>query len=277
MFIARAFSFIIIVPLFIYAVYWTTAPAKYLFMAFAVLLGFQAINEYLKMLSEAGWKSYRLLTSFFGMLFIISSLFKGLFIILLPEIIIFWLIVIFSKDKKESLKKIIVSSSALIIVAFPLSALVNIHGILDGNKWLLYLILVTKAGDTGAYIAGTISSKLMRGGNHKIVPSISPKKSWEGTLGGLVFSVIISIIMWAYFGFAGNMFVLPVILGFLFFWGGFAGDLAESCIKRVCGAKDSGNIIPGMGGVLDILDSLMINALVFITVFVTFNSIFQVL
>lgn len=272
MFIARTFSFIIIVPLFIYAVYWTTAPAKYLFMVFAVLLGFQAVNEYLKMLSLQGWKSYRLLTSFFGMLFIISSLFESLFIILLPEIIIFWLIVIFSKDKKESLKKIIVSSSALIVVAYPLSALVSIHGILDGNKWLLYLILVTKAGDTGAYIAGTISSKLMSGGNHKIVPSISPKKSWEGTLGGLAFSIIISIIIWGFLGFSGNIFIFPLLFGFLFFWGGFAGDLAESCIKRACGVKDSGNIIPGMGGVLDILDSLMINSLVFVTIFVMFRK-----
>lgn len=266
MFIARAFSFVIIVPLFIYAVYWTTLPARYFFTGFAVLLGFQAVNEYLKMLSLQGWKSYRLLTSFFGMLFIVSSMFEGFFMVLLPEIIIFWLIILFSKDKKESLSKIVVSSSALIVIALPLSILVNIHTMPNGNKWLLFLILATKAGDTGAYIVGTISSKLMPGGNHKIVPSISPKKSWEGTLGGLAFSIIISMTAWIFLGFKGNLFVFPLIFGFLFFWGGFAGDLAESCIKRVCGVKDSGSIIPGMGGVLDILDSLMINALVFMTV-----------
>ncbi|MDD3045857.1 MAG: hypothetical protein PHF33_10415, partial [Candidatus Delongbacteria bacterium] len=127
MFIARTFSFVIIVPLFIYAVYWTTTPAKYLFMAFSVLLGFQAVNEYLKMLSLQGWKSYRLLTSFLGMLFIVSPLFNGFFLILLPEIIVFWLIILFSKDKKESLLKTVVSSSALIVIAFPLSILVSIH------------------------------------------------------------------------------------------------------------------------------------------------------
>ena len=268
MFIARTFSFVIIVPLFIYAVYWTTTPAKYLFMAFSVLLGFQAVNEYLKMLSLQGWKSYRLLTSFLGMLFIVSPLFNGFFLILLPEIIIFWLIILFSKDKKESLLKTVVSSSALIVIAFPLSILVSIHRMEEGNKLLLYLLLATKAGDTGAYIIGTISSKFMPGGNHKIVPSISPKKSWEGTLGGLVFSIMISMIVWKWLDFAGSMFVLPIIFGFLFFWGGFAGDLAESCIKRVCGVKDSGSIIPGMGGVLDILDSLIINALVFMTVII---------
>lgn len=266
MFIARAFSFVIIVPLFIYAVYWTTTPARYFFTAFAILLGFQAINEYLKMLSLQGWKSYRLLTSFLGMLFIVSSIFQFSFMILLPEIILFWLIILFAKDKKESLFKVIVSSSAFIVIAFPLSMLIKIHEMENGNKLLLYLILATKAGDTGAYIIGTLSSKLMPGGNHKIVPSVSPKKSWEGTLGGLAFSIIISIIVWHVLDFAGSIFVLPVIFGILFFWGGFAGDLAESCIKRVCGVKDSGNIIPGMGGVLDILDSLMINALVFITV-----------
>ncbi len=209
-----------------------------------------------------------MLTSFLGMLFIVSSLFNCSFMILLPEIILFWLIVLFAKDKKESLFKVVVSSSAFVVIAFPLSMLVKIHEMYDGNKLLLFLILATKAGDTGAYIVGTISSKLMPGGNHKIVPSISPKKSWEGTLGGLAFSIIISMIVWHILGFEGSIFILPLVFGFLFFWGGFAGDLAESCIKRVCGVKDSGNIIPGMGGVLDILDSLMINALVFMTVII---------
>jgi len=268
-FIARTFSFVIIVPLFIYAVYFKTVPANILFITFAIILGFQAVNEYLKMLSQGGWKSYRLLGAVFGLLLIISSFYSKMFIVLLLESMTFWVVLLFSKDKKESLQKIIVSSSSLIMVALPLSILVLIHESSSGNALLLYLILVTKAGDTGAYITGTISSKMMSGGNHKIVPSISPKKSWEGTIGGLVFSIAISIIMWNIFRFSGSLFIFPVILGFLFFWGGFAGDLAESCIKRICGVKDSGNIIPGMGGVLDILDSLMINALVFIVVFET--------
>jgi phosphatidate cytidylyltransferase len=129
------------------------------------------------------------------------------------------------------------------------------------------MILVTKCGDIGAYSIGTLSAKLLPGGNHKIIPKISPKKSWEGTLGGLLTSVAASF---AFCRFVPQMVVdgfgqisFPLLTGALLFVGGFLGDLVESSLKRAAGVKDSGNMIPGMGGALDVVDSLVLNAPLF--------------
>jgi len=114
-----------------------------------------------------------------------------------------------------------------------------------------------------SFFFGTISSKVMPNGNHKILPTISPKKSWEGTIGGLITSIVASFI------FCQNIpkmvpdgwgMIFPILIGALLFVGGFVGDLTESALKRGTGVKDSGSIIPGMGGALDVIDSLVLNA-----------------
>jgi phosphatidate cytidylyltransferase len=122
--------------------------------------------------------------------------------------------------------------------------------------------VVTKIGDTFAYITGMLSNKILKGKNHKIVPSISPKKSWEGTIGGMIFSIISSYLLYSYV-FESCSVIIPFLTGTFLFWGGFCGDLAESALKRSCGVKDSGNILPGMGGVYDLLDSFIFNAPLF--------------
>ncbi len=134
------------------------------------------------------------------------------------------------------------------------------------GRWLLlYLVAVTKCGDIGGYLGGTASAALMKGGNHKMFPGISPKKSWEGTITGLVFSVCISLGLGIWLagslGFSSKFLVLA---GILLYVGGVMGDLAESVVKRIAGTKDSGALVPGMGGVLDVLDSLLVNAPAFL-------------
>ena len=102
----------------------------------------------------------------------------------------------------------------------------------------------------------------MKGGNHKIFPKISPKKSWEGTVCGLIFSIIVSVIIVKYMGiFRFEAFAIP--LGIALYFGGFFGDLAESSLKRAAAIKDSGKIIPGIGGVFDLVDSFMLNGPLF--------------
>ena len=127
-----------------------------------------------------------------------------------------------------------------------------------GVNLALFLILVTKSGDIGAYCIGTLTSR-RRGGNHKIVPTISPKKSWEGTIGGLIISIIIAFILYFSIGFklGSNSNWTILMIGFCLFVGGFVGDLSESVLKRMTGIKDSGAIIPGIGGVLDLTDSFI--------------------
>ncbi len=117
---------------------------------------------------------------------------------------------------------------------------------------LLMFILVVKSADIGAYTAGSLF------GRHKFSPKISPGKTWEGMGGAVLFSVLIASIFAAG---CGIMRVwLAVLFGLIFAFLGQLGDLAESMIKRNAEQKDSGQKVPGFGGVLDIIDSPLMTA-----------------
>ena len=124
-----------------------------------------------------------------------------------------------------------------------------------GCRLVLYLVLVVKITDVGACFTGRFLGK------HKAFPRLSPKKTWEGVAGGVVAAVISSIVFVAIvdgsFGSITIGWVHAVILGLLLSSVGIVGDLFESLLKRASGVKDSGNAVPGMGGVLDVLDSLL--------------------
>lgn len=125
------------------------------------------------------------------------------------------------------------------------------------GEWLIFfLLLVTWASDTGAYLVGTLC------GRHRLAPTISPKKTVEGLVGGLIAAIIA--------GYAARWWFLPdlsgldcLILATLLTITGLWGDLTESAMKRSVGMKDSGGILPGHGGMLDRLDSLLFTAPVF--------------
>jgi phosphatidate cytidylyltransferase len=125
------------------------------------------------------------------------------------------------------------------------------------GEWLIFfLLLVTWASDTGAYLVGTLY------GRHRLAPTISPKKTVEGLVGGLIAAIIA--------GYAARWWFLPdlsgldcLILATLLTIAGLWGDLTESAMKRSVGMKDSGGILPGHGGMLDRLDSLLFTAPVF--------------
>lgn len=122
-----------------------------------------------------------------------------------------------------------------------------------GAVWIFLVFAVTIVGDTGAYVVGK------RFGRHRMTPYVSPNKSWEGAIGGMIAASIAGTLAVAILG-------LPVSLGVGFLLGivgslaGQFGDLAESLIKRQIGVKDSGNLIPGHGGLLDRIDSLLFTA-----------------
>ena len=129
-------------------------------------------------------------------------------------------------------------------------------GAVTGQFYCLYLIAITKFSDMGAYLTG------MAIGRHPLIPHISPKKTWEGFFGALAFSLLASIGLYKLM--PGHLSVLTsthaVILGLLLGFAAVIGDLAESIIKRSTGAKDSGNFLPGIGGALDLIDSLLFTA-----------------
>jgi phosphatidate cytidylyltransferase len=146
---------------------------------------------------------------------------------------------------------------SLIYAALPLSLLFFIlfSPFVDGRLWIAYLLMVTKMGDIAAYFGG----KLL--GKRKLAPRLSPKKTWEGaTFGGLM-SVAVSLLFfygsrqWGWSGFDLS-WKEALVLGVLMSFFGQLGDLAESLLKRDANVKDS-NCLPGLGGVLDMVDSLL--------------------
>jgi len=246
-----------------------------LFLVLGVFLACFGVYEYLSMMQNIGLCSYKKLTAFICSILLVMTVLKvspDYFSLLFILFLLFaWFMLLTGKDRKKLIISSVVSMSALPMLLLPLYFLASIYigkfnGV-NGKYYFLFLIVVTKIGDTGAYTVGMISSKLMKGGNHKIIPSVSPKKSWEGTLGGLFFSIGAALIFSKYYpeiiidGFDGYLFSL--LFGSILFIGGFIGDLTESSFKRGTGVKDSGNIIPGMGGALDVIDSLLLNAPLF--------------
>lgn len=126
----------------------------------------------------------------------------------------------------------------------------------NGAYYVLYFILVTKFSDTGAYAVGSLI------GRHKMIPRISPGKTWEGFGGAILFSVLASVVFFALTGGRLVGMTLPhaLVLGAVLGGTAVVGDLVESMFKREAGTKDSGRLFPGIGGILDLLDSLLFNA-----------------
>ncbi len=125
-----------------------------------------------------------------------------------------------------------------------------------GKFFLLYFILITKFSDMGAYAVGSLI------GRHKMIPRISPGKTWEGFFGAIVVSTGASVAFVYFFGakMVGMNYLHAVILGVVLSVTAVVGDLIESLFKREAGVKDSGALFPGIGGILDLLDSLLFNA-----------------
>ncbi len=178
-----------------------------------------------------------------------------------------WLIILFKRG--EAAKKVFTAYGVGMLLPLQFLMVAGIyynrsqhseHEVMMGTALLFFVICATKAMDTGGFIFGSISNKLMKNGNHKLCPTISPKKSWEGVVGGILFSLAVGWIffkcfgdhrLWWYLAFSGCLGVASIL-----------GDLTESALKRSCGVKDSGNWIPGMGGALDILDSFIYTGIV---------------
>jgi phosphatidate cytidylyltransferase len=125
-----------------------------------------------------------------------------------------------------------------------------------GKYFLLYFILITKFSDMGAYVVGSLI------GRHKMIPRISPGKTWEGFAGAIVVSTAASVAFAHFFGanMVGMTLLNAAILGVILSVTAVIGDLIESLFKREAGVKDSGKLFPGIGGILDLLDSLLFNA-----------------
>lgn len=160
------------------------------------------------------------------------------------------------------------SFMGLIYVALPLGMICAINSFNDGKYLLLGMFIMIWMSDTGAFLVGSAI------GRHKLFPRISPNKSWEGFIGGLLFSVLSAIVLkYVFPDYYWSMSMVALcgmglIVSIFATW----GDLIESMIKRTVGVKDSGNLIPGHGGILDRIDSLLLvsPATLFYLIIITF-------
>ena len=161
------------------------------------------------------------------------------------------------RQKEGAFNSWVWTVAGILYVGWLLGHLVALRGLDDGRNWVFFILFVTWASDTFAFFVGR------KFGRHKLAPNISPGKTWEGAAGGVGAAVIMSILF-----FAPTHFRLPLAswqiipLAVLVSIFGQLGDLVESLLKRNMGVKDSGSLMPGHGGVLDRIDSLVFASVV---------------
>jgi len=176
-------------------------------------------------------------------------------------IVNFYRVLVDHHDAPQAFRRALGTLFCFVYVAFFWSFFVRLYLIGDlaePVRVAFYLLLAVKWGDAGAYFIGS------KFGKHRLAPSISPKKSWEGLFGGILFSCVVGAVWWSLSDGTLGPFRFPfyhaMILGILLPVIGTLGDLVESLFKRAVHVKDSGAIAHGMGGMLDMIDSLLFTA-----------------
>jgi len=150
-------------------------------------------------------------------------------------------------------QRVAVTLLAVCYVNWLLGHTILLRALPDGLHWILLLVWITWLGETAAYAAGSLI------GRHKLAPSISPGKTVEGAVAQLAASLCAALTAGAWL-FPGLPFRDALVIGILLGVVGQIGDLVESALKRSVGTKDTGQVIPGHGGILDRIDGLLFNA-----------------
>ncbi len=236
----------------LFIVFLPTAILK-LVITFLVIL---ASNELIKILfpqSSRSITAYILITtSIFSLslMFYYSSPTYWIYCIPLLLILTLTLFIFLPFPVESSLQHLPKTFLAIFYPGVLLSFLGLIRDLPHGSSWLFSVLAATFGADTGAYIFGK------NFGKHKLAPHVSPGKTIEGLVGGILFSIaVLFFVNYLIFHFldAKSCFILGILIGLF----GPLGDLSESLLKRGAGVKDSGNLIPGHGGLLDRIDALL--------------------
>src|SRR6202163_2073081 len=240
------------------------------------LFGLVALWEFYRMLDHKGLPNFKIVGMICGAVMLAGSFYY--FSRMGPArsydfelaVLLFFLLTVFTRQmfarlrEDEPLQTMAYTLFGLLYVLWLFNFMTKIvyltprssAGAVTGQFYVLYLIVVTKFSDMGAYLTG------MAIGKHQMIPHISPQKTWEGFFGALVLSLCASLALYKLM--PGHLSALnwthATILGLLLGFAAVVGDLAESIIKRSTGVKDSGNFLPGIGGALDLVDSLLFTA-----------------
>lgn len=242
----RVITSIIGVPIILLCTYWGGIP----FLLLALIIILAGIYEFYNLVLQYGCKTPLFMVIAGGLIFPLTFYFApnliGLFIFA------FLLIsYIYHLDHIEDFTPVSLALTILsvIYISYGFSHLLLLRALSDGFWLVFYVFITVWATDTGAYFIG------LRFGKHKLAPKISPNKTWEGFIGGIVISTIAALIFIVCVPLTYSR-ILAVITP-LVSVGAQMGDLFESSIKRFAHAKDSGNLIPGHGGILDRFDSML--------------------
>jgi len=242
----RLLTSAILVGTSLYAIFW--AP-NWIFVLTVELFVLLSLNEFFEMAAKKEeWTINRGLGLTFGGLFPLTYYFPGDVVIMLSAVLCIFLYNFHRRLKAQALVNTSVTMFGIVYVAWFFSFIAKIRQLPHGAWWVLFVILVTKSGDMAAYFVG------QRYGRTKFIPHISPQKSVEGSVASFACSVGVASLSKVYLPYVPmvHLITLGIVLGVL----AQVGDLCESLIKRDVGVKDSGNL-PGIGGVLDVLDSLL--------------------
>ncbi|GJQ24591.1 MAG: CDP-archaeol synthase [Planctomycetia bacterium] len=170
-------------------------------------------------------------------------------------ILVCWLLLIqaFTRGTQDAIRNIAVTIFGIFYVAFLLSFAIALRNLPHGLSIVILVLLVSKFGDIGGYLLGR------KYGKHKLAKAISPNKTIEGAIFSLISSILISVI----FNLIPHIGVMSmpraVVFGALVGFSAMLGDLAESLLKRDANVKDSGRLVPAFGGVLDVIDCLLVS------------------
>ena len=247
---ARIFTGIIAVPIVTGIVYYGS-PLYFLIFVSAVVL--TAVYEFFTMIDRTGVTGFPILGMVLSLLLLISLYFGGRFLMewgLIASLTLFGMWFLQEKNVKLAIDQIAYTLFGIFYIAGLGGYCLLIRKLEDGNILILFLFLIVWLGDISAYYWGKNFGKKF------IAPLVSPKKTMEGSIAGLAGSLLAGFIVEAWlldYIALGHCLLVAFLCGII----GQFGDLAESLLKRHVGIKDSSNIIPGHGGVLDRIDSLL--------------------
>ncbi|MGI6119030.1 MAG: phosphatidate cytidylyltransferase [Desulfosporosinus sp.] len=243
----RTISAMIGAPLFLGLIYLGGQYTAFL----VIVLTLFGLWEFMLIGKQMGIHTWSKLTMLVSVIWLFSLL-SGRVEWILP-VLIFWLLIGFGRFAltypKTSLSDASFNLIAVVYSVFLLSHLYLLRQHPSGLEWTFITIFLVWATDMGAYLIGR------QFGSHLLAPQVSPKKTVEGSLGGLLISVAVALVLWLHVG--GAAWIVYVILALVIGISAQIGDLFESALKRSAGVKDSGKIIPGHGGILDRFDSLI--------------------
>jgi len=250
----RSLTILVSVPIIVACVYYGGIP----FLILALVLALFAVNEFFNMMMKKGFFPAYVIGNIITIIFIFFAYYAvkknwepAHSAILTLAVAAAMIAGVFLKREKDTIVDIAVTALGMIYVGWFFSYLIFIRSLTEHGGYLFFLIFTVWAMDIAAYLTGRLFGKTL------LVPSISPKKTWEGAIAGFIVAIIAS---WILNEMAGLQIWQALILGVMIGIFGQYSDLIESLIKREAGVKDSSDLLPGHGGVLDRIDSFILTA-----------------